>query len=154
MRSHTLGFEDDKEITKIELGTVQLVEAINLFLAGNYICAITLAGASEDLFSGVLANLEKPSTTEKAIEQIENIRITTKTPIANNLPKNKIFSAWNSARNNLKHHSKGEDEKIRINLFDEAYWLIRRSLENAKMANIEIKNCQEFENWVIQNICM
>lgn len=154
MKNPTLGYESDQEITKSELARIQLVEAINLFLNKNYVCAITLAGASEAIFSGILSNINTPTSTEKTIENVEKIRALTGLKIAEGLPKNKIFNAWNTARNDLKHHSKGEPDKITINLFDEAYWIIRRSLENSRAASIPIENSQEFENWVIENICM
>lgn len=154
MRVPTMGYEDGQEITKSELGCVQLVEAINLFLAKKYICAITLAGASEDIFSGILANIEKQSIAEQSIKQIENLRNTTRNQIAEGLPKKEIFKAWNAARNDLKHHDKGREDKISINLFDEAYWMIQRSLTNARLIPVEIENSQHFENWVIENINM
>ena len=72
----------------------------------------------------------------------------------NGKSKNEIFNEWNSARNTLKHHGKAEDEIVRINLFDEAYWMIKRGLANAKKLEIEIKNELEFENWIIANINM
>ena len=154
MKNPTLGYEDDQEITKSELGRIQLVEAINLFLNRNFICAITLAGASEAIFSGILSNLGIPTATEQTIEHVEKIREMTGLQVAEGLPKNKIFNVWNSARNDLKHHSKGEPDRITLNLFDEAYWMIRRALENSRAASIHIENSQEFENWVIENICM
>ena len=154
MKNPTLGYEDDQEITKSELGRVQLVEAINLFLEKKYICAITLAGASEAILSGILANLGKPSVTEQSIELIEKIRATTGLQVAGQLPKNKLFNGWNAARNVLKHYDKRDPDRISFNLFDEAYWMIRRALENACMASVEIENSHEFENWVIENICI
>jgi len=154
VKNPTLGYEDDQEITKSELGRIQLVEAINQFLSGNYICAITLAGASEAIFSGMLSDLGVASVTEQSIGQIEKLRETTGLKIAEGLPNNKIFNVWNEARNNLKHHDKGKADRIIINLFDESYWLIKRALENSRLAAIEIDNSQEFENWIILNICM
>ena len=154
MKNPTLGYEDDQEISKSELGRIQLVEAINLFLNRKFICAITLAGASEAIFSGILSNLGIPTATEQTIEHVEKIREITGLQVAEGLSKNKIFNAWNSARNDLKHHSKGEPDRITLNLFDEAYWMIRRALENSRAASIHIENSQEFENWVIENICM
>ena len=54
----------------------------------------------------------------------------------------------------LKHHGKEDDEVLTINLFDEAYWMIKRSLTNAKRLEIRIKNQLDFENWIVININM
>lgn len=69
-----------------------------------------------------------------------------------NRPKNMIFNEWNTARNTLKHHGKESDEAITINLFDEAYWMIKRALSNATKLNITIDNEIDFESWVVINI--
>ena len=67
---------------------------------------------------------------------------------------NQLFNDWNMARNKLKHHSKGEDETLTLNLFDEAYWMIKRANANAEKLGIPIDNQNDFENWVIFNINM
>lgn len=41
-----------------------------------------------------------------------------------------------------------------LNLFDEAYWMIRRALANTKSLSLQISNEVDFENWVIVNINM
>lgn len=65
-----------------------------------------------------------------------------------------IYNQWNSVRNQLKHHGDTDDESITIKMFDEAYWMIKRALENAKKLAVSINNESEFENWVIVNIHM
>ena len=67
-------------------------------------------------------------------------------------PKNEIFNEWNTARNTLKHHEKESEEAIAINLFDEAYWMIKRALANATKLGSSTHNKVDFENWVIINI--
>jgi len=39
-----------------------------------------------------------------------------------------------------------------MNLFDEAYWMIKRSLANAKKLEVRVKNLDDFENWIVVNI--
>ena len=150
----TLGFEDDTQITKGEIAKAQLVEAINLFLIGKYLCAITLAGAAEEVLARLLNRRGEASVVEESFLSIQKIREITGFSVMNGKSKNEIFNEWNSARNTLKHHGKAEDEIVRINLFDEAYWMIKRGLANAKKLEIEIKNELEFENWIIANINM
>ena len=150
----TLGFEDDSHISKIEIARTQLVEAINLFLEGKYVCAITLAGAAEEVLARILNKRGDVSVVEESFLSIQKIREFTGLSVTNGKPKNEIFNEWNSARNTLKHHGKADDEIVKINLFDEAYWMIKRGIANAKKLEIPIKNQLAFESWIIVNINM
>ena len=157
MKNPTLGYEDDVEISKTEIARIQLVEAINLFIQGKNICAVTLAGAAEAMFAGFLGVNDLNSAVEDATEAIELIR--KKTNSNGNLFKpmqgksdKEIYNHWNGSRNNFKHHSKNDDSKITINIFDESYRMIKRALVNAKKSNVFIENEIDFENWVVVNI--
>lgn len=152
MSTPTLGYEYDIEISKDELACIQLVEAIALFLQGNTICSITLAGAAEAILAGILEAEGTPSIVNDSVASIQAIRDTTSLkPMEGKAHKN-IFNDWNSARNDLKHHGKSKAKVIKLNLFDEAYWMIKRALANADKAGITISNAQDFENWIILNI--
>jgi hypothetical protein len=150
----TLGYEDDTRISKREIAQTQLGEAINLFLASKYLCAITLAGAAEEVLARLLNQRGEISIVEKSFQSIQQIREKTCLSVMNEKPKNEIFNEWNSARNTLKHHSKTDDETVTINLFDEAYWMIKRCLANAEKLEIPIKNQLDFESWIIVNVNM
>ena len=150
----TLGFEDDTRISKVEIARTQLVEAIDLFLSGKFLCAITLAGAAEEIFARLLNQRGDISVVEESFKAIQHIREKTGLSVMSGKTKHEIFSEWNSARNKLKHHGKEDDEVLTINLFDEAYWMIKRSLTNAKRLEIRIKNQLDFENWIVININM
>jgi formylmethanofuran:tetrahydromethanopterin formyltransferase len=152
MKIPTLGFEDDTKIYKKDIAKVQLIEAIELFIENNFVCAITLAGASEAVLSGILTAKGELTATEQSVNAIENLRNTTTFEVMESRPKNKIYNLWNSARNTMKHHNKNEADFVVVNLFDEAYWLIQRALSNASKLDIKIENQQEFENWCIVNI--
>ena len=154
MNTPTLGYVEDTNIGKREIAVLQLNSAISLFLAQEYVCAITLAGASEAVLAGLLAAQSKASVVEDSTTAIANIREKTGLIVAGGKKRNEIYNDWNSARNKLKHHSKGEDEQFTVNLFDEAYWMIKRALGNAKKLNIGIESESDFENWVIVNINM
>ena len=60
----TVGYEDDANHPKSGVARVQLVEAISLFLEGNYICSITLAGAAEAICAGILEDEGMTSVVE------------------------------------------------------------------------------------------
>ena len=149
---NTLGFEDDTNIGKREIAEIQLAEAINLFLTGKYLCAITLAGAAEEVLARLVNQYGKQSVVEESFEAINEARKKTTLFIMNGKQKNEIFNEWNTTRNTLKHNGKTIDELVTINLFDEAYWMIQRGIANAKKLEIHIKNQLDFENWIIINI--
>lgn len=153
----SFGYEDGVEISKDEIARIQLVEAINQFLQENWICAITLAGAAEAVLAGILGKKGLNSVVEDATKAIECIRgMSDVQGYALNPMQGKtdnaIYNKWNEARNHLKHHDKKEQSTVKLNLFDEAYWMIKRALVNANKANVSISNEQEFENWIIVNI--
>lgn len=157
MVNPTLGYEPNVELSKTEIARVQLVGAIDQFLKGNWICSITLAGAAEAIFAGLLANAGVSSVVEDSTAQIEVIRgvMTTAGDCLNPMDgkaDNKIYNKWNETRNHLKHHSRGEEAMVKLNLFDEAYWMIKRALANANKAEVGIANEQDFENWIVLNI--
>ena len=154
MTTITLGFESDITIQKSEIAQTQLVEAISLFLTGKFLCSITLAGAAEAVFAGLLSHHEKPSVVERSIDSIQNIRDQTGLSVMRDRKANEIFNEWNSVRNKLKHHRKGESSVVTLNLFDEAYWMIKRGLVNAQSLNVPISNENDFENWIVENINM
>lgn len=152
MSTPTLGYEDDVQITKSEISRIQLVEAISLFLKGNYVCAITLAGAAEAVYSGILEDENVPSVVKESTALIQKIREKTSLNPFEGKTKASIYNAWNAARNDLKHHDKGKATIVTVNLFDEAYWMICRALGNAQKLGVSISNAQEFENWIVLNI--
>ena len=140
------------QIAKREIARIQLVEAINLFLAEKYIPCITLAGAAEEIFARLLNQTGRSSIAEISIEHIQKIREETGLCVMGGRPKNEIFNLWNSARNALKHHNKSDDDFVLLHLFDDAYMMIRRALFNANELGVLISNQQDFENWIVSNV--
>ena len=149
MRTPSLGYEDDTQIGKREIAKTQLKEAIGLFLDGKFLCAITLAGAAEEIFARLLNMSGKQSVVEESVESIRELREATGLVVMENLAKKEIFNAWNDARNTIKHHNEKSEETVTINLFDEAYWMIKRALMNASKLGVPISNECDFENWCI-----
>lgn len=148
----TLGYQDGIRIAKDEIAKVQLTEAISLFLVGKYLCAITLSGAAEEIFARLLNVRDEKSTIETSFQAIQDIREQVGFASMDSRPKNWIFNEWNTARNTLKHHGKDSEDSIEINLFDEAYWMIKRALSNAAKLSLAVDNELDFENWIVVNI--
>ena len=132
--------EPSVQIEKREIARVQLVEAINLFLAERYISCITLAGAAEEIFARLLNQAGYRSIAEISIEEIKKIREKTGLSVMEGRSANQIFNLWNSARNSLKHHNKTDENIVELHPFDDAYMMIRRALFNAKELGVLISN--------------
>ncbi len=154
MTTVTLGFEPDTIISKLEIAQRQLDEAVTLFLKGDYVCSLTLAGAAEGIFAGLLNQKGNPSVVEESFEAIQRIRGKIGLPVMGDKKNTEIFNQWNDARNKLKHHGKKESETVKLNLFDEAYWMLRRCIASTDMLGISIRNRDNFENWIVVNINM
>jgi hypothetical protein len=149
MNTPSLGYQDDTQINKREIAQTQLKEAIALFLDEKFLCAITLAGAAEEVLARLLNAGGEHSVVEESFKRIHECREETGLTIMENQPKKEIFNHWNNARNTLKHHNEKAEESVTINLFDEAYWMIKRALANASSLGIPISNEADFENWCI-----
>ena len=152
MTSPTLGYHDDSSLPKIEIARIQLTEAINLFVAEKFLCAITLAGASEEILGRLAFIAGHSSTTEAAATAILELKDKLATLALSSVTIKSLFRSWNAARNTVKHHDDSDPDPVAINTCDEAYWMIRRALANAKLIGLEIHNAQEFENWIILNV--
>lgn len=150
----TLGYKDDARITMSEIARTQLVQAIELFVAEKFLPSITLAGAAEEILGRLLAMQGKKPVIEHSFGEIQRIREITGLTVIGNRSKKEIFSEWNAAKNSLKHHSESNGDAIILNVFDEAYWMIKRALANANELGLQIHNQDDFENWVVVHINM
>ena len=100
---------------KREIAQTQLREAIALFLDEKFLCAITLAGAAEEVLARLLNARGEQSVVEDSIEAIQRLREITGFAIMEDRPKKEIFNLWNNARNTIKHHSEKSEESVTIN---------------------------------------
>ncbi|MBL0011474.1 MAG: hypothetical protein IPP22_11775 [Nitrosomonas sp.] len=148
----TLGYEGVTTLSKTLVAETQLIEAISLFVANKFLCAITLAGAAEEIVGKLLLQKSELPAIRESIQSIQEIRAKTGLTVMEGNSDNKIVDEWNTARNSLKHLVLPDQEYISINLCDEAYWMIKRALANAQKLNVAIENEDDFENWVIINI--
>jgi hypothetical protein len=152
MKTPTLGYQDDTEISKLEIARVQLEEAIAMFVGEKFLCALTLAGASEEILSRLLNSRGQFSAMEQSAEAVLSIKQTTGLAGLAEVTDKRLYKSWNAARNAAKHHNVNESETVVLNVFDEAYWMVRRALANAKGLGLSVCNEVDFENWIIVNI--
>jgi hypothetical protein len=151
---NTLGITNSENYEKSVIAMVQLNEAINLFVNKKFIPSITLAGASEEIFAGLLVCKGMIPVLEESYSMIENVRTKTGLNLMEGRSRRDIIKEWNHIKNRTKHHDKDENDSLKFNACDEAYWLIRRSIANAKSLNLKVLKEPEFENWVIINACL
>lgn len=154
MKTPTLGYEDDTEISKSDLARVQLEEAIAMFVAETFLCALTLAGAAEVVLAGLVNASGHPSTMEQSAANVLELKKVTGLIGLADVTEGQLFKGGNKARNAVKHHSPGESDLVILNLFDEAYWMILRALKNASLIGVPVRNQVDFKKWVIVNINM
>ena len=145
-------FEDDVILTKAEIARLQLEDAIELFLAGKRISAITLAGTAEEIFARLLNLQGEASAAEETWEHIEEVRAATSLPYAGARTKSDAFREWNKERNTLKHHSNADEDPLTFNPFDAAFEMINRANMNGDRLGVVASNRQDYENWLVENI--
>ena len=121
MKNPTLGYEEDIEISKGEIATIQLEEAILLFLDQKFLCALTLAGAAEEILSRLANSIGQPSAAESSAAAILKLKSQSGVAGLANASQSSLFTQWNKGRNELKHHDPKGSEMVVLNVFDEAY---------------------------------
>lgn len=148
----TLGFEDSIKLGKAEVALTQLEDAIDLFLNGKRLSSITLAAAADGIFSGLLKQMGEKSAAEETWSSIEEARESTGLNIAGDRIRKDAFNEWNWYQNRLKHHDQRDEEWIEINIFDHAYYAIKRALADAEKLGLAPRNHFSFEKWLFENI--
>ncbi len=146
--------EDNSEIGKATLAKIQLEDAIDLFLTGKRISAITLAGAADGIFAGLLKQQGDDSAAKEVWNSIVDIRKSTGLKYAGERTEKDAFNEWNNSRNRLKHHDGKEDTTLLFNVFDEAFLSIQRANMDGDRLGVVAKNRQKYEKWIIENMCM
>jgi hypothetical protein len=134
------------KISKLSLALVQLQTAIDLFLNDrNYICALTLAGAAEEILGKLAEQVENTNACKELYS-------TVKSTLKLNIPPKKIGWHLNYYRNELKHFDIEENENLEIDIEAEAAHFILRALVNIEMhGKDKISNSETFIAWVLQN---
>lgn len=146
--------EADSKIGKATLAKMQLEDAIDLFLMKKRISAITLAGAADSIFAGLLEQRGEESVAKEVWGNIVEIRKKTGLVYAGDRTEKDAFVEWNNSRNRLKHHDGKEGDTLTLNVFDEAYLSIQRANRDGDKLGVVAKNRQEYENWLVENIYM
>lgn len=148
----TLGYEENSKLEKSQIALAQLEDAISMYLAGRTLSAITLAGAADGVFSGLLNQEGKLSPAQEAWKGIEEARKATGLSIGGDRKEKDAHWEWNEWRNRLKHHSEKSEKTVQFNVFDQAYFGIERAIAAAGALGLEPLNGHEYEAWNMKNI--
>lgn len=106
-------------ISKLDAARIQLDSAIEHYFQGDYVCAVTLAGAAEDIFAGLLKASGQLTPFEFLHDWYQKNYNTT---VSKNDFSRKIA---NLGRNWLKHANEDVDTKFDITEGDSIMMLMR-----------------------------
>jgi hypothetical protein len=121
-----------------------------LFISKRYLSAITLAGAADGIFCGLIKVSGGKVPAERTWDEIEHLRKVTGHAWAGERTKSEAFNEWNNTRNRLKHHDVGKDElTLTIEPIVRSYEEIMRVRESSKQLGMVAMNWNEFENCAI-----
>jgi hypothetical protein len=133
------------EITKLQLAQIQLRRAIQLFNAGDFICAITLGGAANEILSVFAEKRQGHSTTDHDKWFWDGMAES----LNKNKPsKGKIVQVNNRIKNSLKHHNTKENTIIEADFKFEAQEQIDKAIRNYWIALKEPPKDRIINNYV------
>lgn len=132
-------------ISKLDAARIQLDCSIEHFFLDNHTCAVTLAGAAEDILGGLLKIARQQSPFEFLHDWYQTtygIEITTKQ-----------FSREiaNAARNWLKHSEEDSESPYNILEQDSILMLMRAVPCYWKLANMQTVQMERFTKFVREN---
>jgi len=135
-----------KNYNKTELALIQLEKAIELFFERkDYVCCITLAGASEEITRKMLERENKQASADKLKDWFK-----AKYPDA---PENlKFFTHANKTRNSLKHFDDPSEIEVAINEGEAVYWLCRAFMNYEMSHAVLTMPLLDFMEWMIKRI--
>lgn len=135
-----------KNYSKSQLALIQLEKAIELFFEEkNYVCCVTLAGASEDITRKMVERDGKLPSADKLKNWFKE-----KYPDA--IENESFYTHANKTRNSLKHFNDAKEMDIEINEGEAAYWLCRAFMNYEMSHAILTKPLLEYMSWMIKAI--
>jgi len=114
----------------------QLLTAIQIWRTGDYVSAITLAGAAEEILGKRLRRVGK----EPSFDNIKSVIVEFSKKLGDQDPKTDklVADLLNQTKNELKHYA-GEEE-LEFDLFRDSIELIERAITNYQMLTGTIRN--------------
>ncbi|MDP9907944.1 hypothetical protein J2W27_000037 [Variovorax boronicumulans] len=124
---------------------MQLDRAIDLFLAGDHLCAVTLAGAAEE----ILGFLARAAGNENAVDYIALYHGPEFAAAGEPMTKKDIVAALNRARNGAKHADAGGDT-LAIDWAD-SMALLMRAIPMLRELGVRSGSHERFREWLVAN---
>lgn len=110
------------QMTKLEAAIHQLEVAIRLFIEGDYLSSLTLAGAADDILGSLMRHAGKKS----ALDQISDFhRESTEPGLTDSEHKKVIAAVANRARNQSKHAGDPNETHIEVEQIHPLQMLLR-----------------------------
>lgn len=116
-------------ISKKQIADAQLYSAIDRYLAKDYIPAVTLAGAAEEIYSSFI-KMSRAGMLGKKVKTSLGLYLLFCRIRGTKEKKSYLVARANMIRNEFKHHGRGNREWVRVDLVVAATVAIHRSLEN------------------------
>lgn len=113
--------------THLDLGTTLLESAIELYVAGEFLAAIVLAGAAEDQLGGPFAKSRDEWRNDPRAHKQDARAFGAVYQHLFGEEHNAPWDPVNEVKNRVKHYS---TEPLVFDAEDEAYWAIDRSMSN------------------------
>ena len=134
-------------VSKFDAARIQLDQAIECFFAGNHICAITLAGAAEDILNALIESTGRGDVGAFTfLHEFYQRKTGTQVPA-------KIFSREiaNPVRNWLKHGKDDADTSCEIGERDSVFMFMRAVPAYTQLTNHRTVNMQKFFDYYENN---
>jgi hypothetical protein len=98
-------------ISKLDAAMHQLNLAIDLFLAGDYLASLTLAGAAEDILAGLSKAAGKPVAADAIADYHEK---DVDPAVSAEKRRGVVFTVLNRARNTAKHADRPNENTVEV----------------------------------------
>jgi hypothetical protein len=130
------------EYSKSKLALIQLEKAMEVFFEEkDYISAITLAGASEEITRCMLEREGKATAVDDLKEWLEN-----------NHPGSDVHESFykkaNKTRNSLKHFTDASEANVFVDEAETIYWLTRAVINYDRAHVIQTKPIIKYISWL------
>lgn len=132
--------------SKNELARIQLENAIKHYSNNDYVCSVTLAGASEEITRHILERTGK----EPCVDSLKQW-------LRENMPESEslhdFYKIANSTRNGLKHFTNPEETSVYVGEKEAHFWIMR-GLMNYSRSNEHLTPVmlQYVQKWSMKNV--
>src|SRR5262245_49219816 len=115
----------DPRDNRVDHAAKQLDDAISLFLEGQFVSAIRLAGAAEEILTQELSYRGQQNFLDSKYETLEPLLT------MQHQTKEDFIEEENRALNAVTHMESPSDSSVTLDLEDAALWMIVRACDNS-----------------------